>query len=711
MTTLTRAHGGFTPVDVEHVDVLVDAQHPWPGLIAYSEQDSAFFCGRKKQIEELDRLVRRERLTTLYGKSGLGKSSLIQAGLFPRLREELYLPVYIRLSHSDDSPPLREQILARIRESVERENQAAATRGSDAAQIDAPRVVPGETLWEHFHRQDTGYWTGDNRPLIPVLVFDQFEEAFTLGAEGQRKERTDDFLDELGDLIEGRTPQSIEDQVRTGERDSSMYAFRRHPYKIVIGIRADFLDRLEKLEGGVRIGTRAPRSIPSLRLNRMALEALSGRAALEVTSVGGEQLVPPDVGERIVRLVAGPGEQRPLEELTIDPAILSLFCRELNERRLELGRSAITSDLVEGERDRILAKFYEESFAGLAPKVRSFVENKLITASNYRDSIAEETATEVEGVSPDDIEALLRRRLLRREVRDGLARIELSHDVLIPVVRQHRDERKQEAERRSAEERASAERAERDRAREQQARAEAEAQQERRRAAEFDRQARDARRFARIAAVLGILAIGIGTVAVVAERDARAQAREAGAQASIATREKNRAAGAERARHVADSVRLADASRMTAQLTAKADTLTNTIGQLNLAQTNLRQREIEVGVESEAADQYVRMAAAVHQWRDSVFAETQRQAATLTAAQSAVDSVRHEARLAGVRDGMQQRDSVARQEVARILCGWSPPQGGDAVADRLRRQFVSAGLLEQSACTSGARLSSSARSP
>ena len=64
----------------------LDAQNPWPGLAAYDEAASDFFHGRDTDAEELLRLVRLAPLTVLYGKSGLGKSSLLQAGLFPRLR-------------------------------------------------------------------------------------------------------------------------------------------------------------------------------------------------------------------------------------------------------------------------------------------------------------------------------------------------------------------------------------------------------------------------------------------------------------------------------------------------------------------------------------------------------------------------------------------------------------------------------------------------
>ena len=65
-----------------------DPQNPWPGLLQYEEADREFFQGRQAETDELLRLVMRTRLSVLFGLSGLGKSSLLQAGLFPRLRCE-----------------------------------------------------------------------------------------------------------------------------------------------------------------------------------------------------------------------------------------------------------------------------------------------------------------------------------------------------------------------------------------------------------------------------------------------------------------------------------------------------------------------------------------------------------------------------------------------------------------------------------------------
>ena len=59
---------------------------------------------------ELGRRVQRKLLTVLFGQSGLGKSSILQAGVFPRLRTDGFCPIYIRLDHADGAPSPTEQI-------------------------------------------------------------------------------------------------------------------------------------------------------------------------------------------------------------------------------------------------------------------------------------------------------------------------------------------------------------------------------------------------------------------------------------------------------------------------------------------------------------------------------------------------------------------------------------------------------------------------
>ena len=88
----------------------VDRENPWPGLATFTEEQSTLFFGRDDEIRDLTRRAERNALTILFGQSGLGKSSLLQAGVFPRLRAAGYWPIYVRLDHSAGAPPLADQI-------------------------------------------------------------------------------------------------------------------------------------------------------------------------------------------------------------------------------------------------------------------------------------------------------------------------------------------------------------------------------------------------------------------------------------------------------------------------------------------------------------------------------------------------------------------------------------------------------------------------
>ena len=82
------------------------------GLASYDEAAWPYFNGRSAEIEELTRRIVDEPLTVLFGRSGLGKSSLLKAGVFPRLRELGFVPIYIRLHFRDAQLGLTEQVRA-----------------------------------------------------------------------------------------------------------------------------------------------------------------------------------------------------------------------------------------------------------------------------------------------------------------------------------------------------------------------------------------------------------------------------------------------------------------------------------------------------------------------------------------------------------------------------------------------------------------------
>jgi hypothetical protein len=422
----------------------VDADNPWPGLLAFRERDQEFFQGRRTESADLFRLVMRERVVVFFGLSGLGKSSLLQAGLFPLLRRERVLPVYIRLDFSPEKPDLAAQV------------KMAIAHEAAEAEIEAPGLDPAGTLWEYFHRRDADYWDRRNRPVSPLLVFDQFEEIFTIGRfSPERAAVAEAFFAQLADLSEGRPPAELKARLDEHPEGAKAFSFGHHDYKILLSIREDFLAELEDL----RV------QMPLLGLNRLRLGRMNGEAALSVVSQASH-LVDADVAEQIVRFVAAAKPGTPLAHLEVEPALLSVVCRELNNRRRSRQESKITASLLQGSQQQVLTELYENSVADLPKEVRRFVEDRLITVSGYRNSEAMENALSTPEVTRDAIALLVQRRIIRRDDR-GVERLELSHDLLTGVVRASRDQRRRteaaEQERRALEDAQERERLQRDR--------------------------------------------------------------------------------------------------------------------------------------------------------------------------------------------------------------------------------------------------------
>ena len=240
--------------------VSIDEQNPWPGLSAFDEAAKQFFNGRRQESTELRRLIGNAPLTVLFGASGLGKTSLIQAGAFPLLRSDHYLPIYVRLDVRERSAPLIDQATAAFKAEMQ------------ARRVDAPALAPDESLWQYLHRSELELWSEQNHLLVPVFVLDQFEEVFTLGAENAAaiaRLRID-----LADLIENRLPTALAAHIQQSEVEDNLSLNRQH-YRIVLSFREDYLAAVEEWKN----------DSPSLLRNRLRVLPMSGEQAFEAVHV------------------------------------------------------------------------------------------------------------------------------------------------------------------------------------------------------------------------------------------------------------------------------------------------------------------------------------------------------------------------------------------------------------------------------------------
>ena len=390
------------------------SQNPWPGLRAFTENDRDFFFGRERETAELLEVVQQSPAAVLYGQSGLGKTSLVQAGLFPALKRLNFLPLRVRFNHGDDAPSLAQQI------------KNCLSAELDSLGIKGPRPAPTETLWEYFHRRDLDFWGPGNRLLVPVIVLDQFEEVFTLGQRSEKASaRVAQFAADLESVLEHRPPEAVRKRLDENPDGALSYDLRRQSAKFLISLREDFLASLDPWRA----------RIPSLLSNRFRLEPMTDVQALEVVRRGGRDLVDDAVARDIVDFVSDSRRR-------VAPALLSVVLDELNHRRVERGESRITPEFLSGERGKIIQDFYDRSFQNIDPNVCAWVEDRLLTGGGHRQPAALEDAL-TEGLPEAEFDLLVDRRILHRTERDGVVWLELTHDLLTDPASRSRAEREQ----------------------------------------------------------------------------------------------------------------------------------------------------------------------------------------------------------------------------------------------------------------------------
>lgn len=413
------------------------SENPWPGLRSYDEEEQEFFHGRPGETLELLRLVRRDVLTVFFGISGIGKSSLLKAGLFPQLRREGLLPIRLRLNLADPDPQFAADVIRAFEEE-------AAAHALSIDRGDAP-VSNGDspTLWEYFHRLRV--W--DHADLLePVLVFDQFEEVFTLGGAAHAAPHVSAFLTELADLVENQIPATVRRRIDQ-TRQPPAFRMDQTSYRVVLALREDYLGNLEGL---------VP-LMPSLsKRNRFRLLPMTAKQALDAVLKPGADVITEQVAKQVVdavgftrrtagaTVVAVRQQGVRSEESEIEPFLLSLVCRELNNRRQEQKLPMISDELVQSSQGgvgQILSDFYDRCFSGVVPAVRVFVEDQLVGRTGYRQMVALADLQETPEIH-QAIPTLVARRLLRiEEDRHGVARVELTHDVLTPIAVTRRNRR------------------------------------------------------------------------------------------------------------------------------------------------------------------------------------------------------------------------------------------------------------------------------
>jgi WD40 repeat protein len=241
---------------------------PYPGLRPFGPLDEAVFVGREEDTEHLLGVLGDDTLAVVVGPSGIGKSSLVNAGVIPRWRAAGGVAVAVRPGPGSARP------LERVLSDIELALRSATEIDEWNLRVDAPVAGLNPVVSRRAEAASK-----------QVLVhLDQFEELLSGTSSEERRELVDVLL--------------------PGPHDASPAA------RVVATIRADFLPMLLELPGqGSRLRQRV------VALSPMGVAALQ-RAVIEPARACGIAYEA-GLAEQIAADASGGPGSLPLMEFTL----------------------------------------------------------------------------------------------------------------------------------------------------------------------------------------------------------------------------------------------------------------------------------------------------------------------------------------------------------------------------------------------------------
>ena len=357
--------------------------------------------GRDAEIDGLYYLLSAERIVLFHSPSGAGKSSLLQAGLLPRLEEQfdVWAPARVNLPPGSDGTANR--YVRSVNHSFEAEVPDGLRRPESA--------IAGMTLAEYVASRPRRR----SAPGNTVLIFDQFEEILTAGPTAFEARR--EFFTQLAALLQ------------------------RPEIWAIFALREDYLAQLDPFAD----------ELPTHLKNRFRLDLLRREGAEDtirrsVESAG--RRFEPEALRQLVADLAKMQVQQPDGEFRaetgpyIEPLHLQVTCRELWDRmpaaQTVIGKEDVTWF---GDVTSALAAYYASAVGKVSGSddrvernIRRWFGEELIARGIRVQRLRE--PRESGGLDNALIEKLIDAHLVRGETRASATWYELAHDRLIEPV-------------------------------------------------------------------------------------------------------------------------------------------------------------------------------------------------------------------------------------------------------------------------------------
>ncbi|HJQ69926.1 MAG TPA: hypothetical protein VKA70_13190 [Blastocatellia bacterium] len=419
-------------------------ESPYPGIEPFRFMDQQIFAARDAEIWDLQSSITIYRAVLIYGDSGTGKSSLINAGLTPRILDEDYMPDRLRVQ-----PRAGKEIkVERIRSSAgECESFLPSTFAKD--ETTASFDISIEAFMSRLLEFKPSAAERRAVSLSPILIFDQFEEFITLFEENMRGDHA------------AQAAEAAECQKKILDSLVQLINDEELPIKLLFVFREDYLAKLnilfehvpKLLDQYLRLLPPHTKDLKQIIRAPFEKEELRREFVKSEADQGHSELTDELAAEIACELA------RRSEGGRVNLSELQIVCRKLWESTdpVSLFKDKGIQGLLEQYMSAAVEKFPEEL---RDPAVALL--GHMITSSNTRNIISQDDLIirEKENFSRERIEralkALIESKLVLREPRRNVYFYEIVSEFLVPWIKQQQAARQALLERRKLEQEAAA---------------------------------------------------------------------------------------------------------------------------------------------------------------------------------------------------------------------------------------------------------------
>lgn len=429
-------------------------KNPWKDIASYSYNEAKYFKGREEDIAKFIQILNNGNCAVIYSDSGIGKTSLINAGIEPVMAKQGFYPIHIRFDElfKYNVPDLEQWLIEKVRGYCMKDISNNIPEYMPLYSWDNEGQECTDEQIKQFEEESEKHfwWFLHGCQLIvggekkkPLLIFDQFEEIFVNAQKLNKQKTVEEFFRIMEEVSSASMPYQMQSVL------SGLYAKRTylnfdntHRFKIIYSLRKEYLSEFDYWSNDQF-------SITELHQNRMFLlpltcaqaeRVITEQPTTEETDNGDTIKTLTKVCDEIIDMVDNKRRNE------VEPFILSILCSRLYNEAVSKKKAQLEPDDLKNIKIEILLlKFYEETINEVVKDNRhvQIIEKVLVDDDGHRNRVkVNSTELDLIDFERNYFESLKDKHLIRPYDINDEDYVELIHDRIAEVVHIRQNERK-----------------------------------------------------------------------------------------------------------------------------------------------------------------------------------------------------------------------------------------------------------------------------